>query len=152
MIEQTINPTSGTMMPLHKEINAEAARQLLLSLSPHLWPTGEEIDFGDGSYGRRFVGHVEVAALTRGTLQLMDAPLFVNIINSGGWYHPGTVAKGNVLCAHINAMNNTTTPTFFYISSVHIDAVGRVVFASISSNARVGTTNNAYDIWIRYTK
>ena len=113
---------------------------------PHLWPVGQELDFGDGSFGRRFTGTITRVANQGHDIQLIaSGVLNWRIMDSGGWFDTGNGGT--------NAFNSTIhsggLTTIVRASGITIGTSGNLVFLSFSATAR---TNSPYDIWIRYTK
>jgi len=116
--------------------------------SPHLWPVNQEIAFGDGSFGVRVIGFIEVPARVYINVNIYQIGVPANIINAGGWLRRATATKhliGGTSYAQADA-------SLFGDSSIYIDGNGAIGLGSWSVNARVGSLNNDYDIWIRYTK
>jgi len=118
--------------------NGDTAMLSLLT-SPHLWEPGIEYDFGDGTFGQRFVG-----GITTGTSMYNEA-LFSGMLEhwyimvSDGWFHYGGKYR-----IPINAYISTSLYSFLRFE----DGIG-LWFHSQCGNVR---TNDPYDIWVRYLK
>jgi hypothetical protein len=116
---------------------------------PHKWEVGTEYDFGDGTFGRRFTGNIAHAANSANITNILTVNN-ARILSYGGWAQSGVdAARWNI------GTSAPSTSSFapMFLSSLSVNnANSGILFWSISSVARTGTTNNAYDIWVRYTK
>jgi len=114
----------------------------LLAAKPHLWVTGVEYDFGDGSFGQRFKNTITAAANTRSEIVLIangiktieNSNIMFQISSGDNWYSAGYPA--------------TTFPNTVS-GGVQVSAAGALVLGTIYSSAR---TNAPYDVWVLYTK
>ena len=114
--------------------------------SPHLWVTnGTEIDLGDGSFGRRYVGTITGAANTRVTTTLLSLTSGIsnwNIFDSGGWWtSPSQTGTGRIQLGNSDSNGKS--------SAIYNTPANSIVLITQSDQAR---TDTPYDIWFRYTK
>jgi len=120
--------------------------------NPNGWAMNTEIDFGDGTFGYRWSGNIVVAANTSiNTVAPLPIPIS-EIIDAGGWWQNGANANtrqvGGVIISTGTGPANVTSSSGISWSL----ASGAFVINTYSSAARVGTTFNAYDVWVRYRK
>jgi len=121
--------------------------------APHTWRNdGVEIDFKDGSFGRKYTGHItQVGGVPSTTIFLQGN---YNIIDAGGWWNPGTTVQ-----AQINGtLRNTTAGSGHDINWTSLLYKGitpgnNIVLQTCTVTDRTGTSDmNSYSVWIRYTK
>ena len=117
--------------------------------NPSTWATSGEIDFSDGTYGIRRTGNIVAAANVANALSLITGSSTTKIISSGGWMTEGATTAKPALGTTLYA---TGSNTFVFNSSAYVSSANQICVQSLSAAARTGTTNNAYDVWIRYTK
>jgi hypothetical protein len=100
------------------------------------WTDGKPI------YRRVFEGNIVAAASTSINTNIFTSatPIFDALVAYGGYWLPGTASRTSV--SYISEYSNS--------GMFLTDAT--VTFASKAVNARTGTTNNAYKIWVEYTK
>lgn len=105
---------------------------------PDLWPENKEIFFGNGLYGYRAVGTVNITANTLTEIKLNV--MLRNIISSGGY---GTYnSTGDYMALNYNQSDGR------YALSLY----GHVI-DGLYISYKVAITHNAhYDIWVTYTK
>ena len=113
---------------------------------PHLWPIGVEIDFLDTSYGQRLTGNIVAASGNTVSTVLISLG---SIIDSSGWWQYGYDATKIKIGGNLYS---TGTGSSLAGGSQLSFVSGTAILTTYSAVARTGTTNNAYDIWIRYTK
>lgn len=123
----------------------DSVNKLLRKLQPHLWTPNVEEDFGDGSFGKRMTGNIVVAANTMHTLSISTNVASYN--NCNGWIQRASQYKYNINSSAAGSDLNMGSN-----ASIAIDDSNNLILRSISNAARTGTTNNAYDFWIIYTK
>jgi len=110
-----------------------------LKASPHLWETNTEIDFGDGSFGRRFTGTIAAQTSMDNELLFPLQGIAFFLVDSGGWFYYGGKYRMTA-----NAYGSSSLYSFLRFEG----GIG-LWFHSQCSNVR---TNDPYDIWIIYTK
>lgn len=120
--------TRGNIIISEAEYN-----KLKLLNKPNLWEVGNEYDFDDGVYGRRYTGTYTVNGQIVGNIPNINI-----ILNAGGMLFNSTYKKPMNYCA------NGTDNASIYISNS-------------DSNLRIygdgtNTMNYNYDVWILYTK
>jgi hypothetical protein len=105
-------------------------------------PTGEVWIDGKPIYRRVFTGNITGAANTKITTNLSSG---VDIlVNAGGWWKFGNDVTAMPNCISVDSVDS-------FRSNIIVQN-NVVTFNSISYLARTGTTNNAYEIWVEYTK
>jgi len=119
---------------------------------PHTWPTtGAEINFGDGTFGVRRVGNIVAAANTLAAVELIaNLSSTGRLVDFGGGAMNGASAALR-LGTQMQLVSNVATLAFT-TEVAYSQTAQSIWFNSYSSWARAGTTNNAYDIWVRYTR
>ena len=146
----SVNPLKSTFEnALNERIGAidEKFNILQLKNSPHLWQVGTEYDFGDGSYGQVFTGNIIATASTAINTALL--PAVTGIISYTGWWQDGNgVSKYQIPCAYVSTGGNDIN----YIASLYINSSLIMSLNTCSLRDRLGTTDNAYDVRVRYTK
>ena len=126
-----------------------------LATQPHLWPTnGSEVNLGDGTFGRRWTGNIVAAVNVFHHVVLNNTLGGAIVIDTGGYWFTGNANSRNInkiyYATTLTTVNASTLPSF--LSNLAITTSGDLIFSSQSTNARAGTTNNSYDVWIRYRK
>lgn len=116
-----------------------------LAERPDLWVVGTEYDFGDGLYGQRFTGNVVGAADTQINVALATNTGITLLGEFGGVYRSGNSADQQ----SIGQFTDYDQGAF---STCYVSAAGDLMFRSRSQFARVGTSNNDYDVWVKYRK
>ena len=121
---------------------------------PDLWPENKELFFGNGLYGKRYVGNTPAIASGSGTQILIDPDLTTaNIINSGGY-----IQVTNSSNVHPRPTINTTACSsggaiYFYSSIISTAQSGIALSYKITSDISWRTTtSDKYNVWITYTK
>ena len=109
--------------------------------------TGEKWIDGKPIYRRVFTGNIVAAANALQATTLISSGI-QNLVKSGGWLQLGSDSK--ILLGTTTAQN--TFPQIETISSIYLTGAGALALQSASILARAGTTNNAYQIWVEYTK
>ena len=122
-----------------------ASREVNDRNNPNTWSIGVEIDFGDGTFGRRYTGTISAAINTLHNQVLFNTPR-INIVNVGGQLQYWT-AESNF---PIGASLGTTTGTLTHFSAIFWSAGDNTV--TLRSQSASARTNAPYDVWIRYTK
>ena len=116
------------------------------------WVANQEYDFGDGTYGKRVTGNIVgvAGAAVATTLVSSTSPTW-KFISCDGNFQRGIGAGGQVSVGDtLLAIGGTAV---LCQSSIYMNDAGTAIsLISISDQARVGTTNNAFDVWIRYSK
>ena len=120
-----------------------------LVLSPHLWEPGKEYDFGDGSFGQRFVGTITAAANSVVNVTLLDPTVpRISPISCGGWVQmngsTGWVFKSIILGGDSTFQSNSWAS--LVAGQENSSSLG------LYSKNNQSRTNVPYDIWVRYTK
>jgi hypothetical protein len=142
MIEKIM--TSSGPISVHKELVGDIQRYLLI-VSPHTWPTNEEIDLGDGTFGRRRTGTITSAANIVAAIIYAEGIPSARVLSSGGFIDRGDGVIGST--GVIPGANGDLITGFFVITEG--PQAGRLQFNSKSYLAR---TSSPYDMWVRYTK
>lgn len=104
--------------------------------NPYLWEDNKEYTFVDGSYGKRFIGEIDVESKTK-YIQKLDSITAKYIIDVGGEFYTGT--------KYVTIQSNSDE----YYSSIIKNELNEVFFESYSTSPRI---KSKYDIWIRYIK
>ena len=115
--------------------------------NPSTWQTGVEIDFGDGTFGRRYTGTVDIAVNTNVDTQLTGSGGGNNLsfISSGGYFTTGgTGFKVPIGTTQYNASSGLIE----YVGTLY--TTGSTVRLRIATNTQAITSN--YDVWYRYVK
>ena len=110
--------------------------------NPDTWVTSGEIDFGDGTYGIRRTGNITGAANAQISTTLYAVTSETRRLVSYG---------GDIQLGSANRKQLGVTGTGLY---AYIEFTQGVGFTLVSQTdvARSGTSNNAYSVWVRYTK
>ena len=114
--------------------------------NPSTWALNTEINFGDGTFGYRRTGNIVTAANEVKSTTIRSVSN-ASIIAFGGWAQLGSSSKLGIGCPTVQA----TFPALETASSVYA-STSAIVLQTASIVALSGTTNNAYDVWVRYTK
>ena len=116
--------------------------------NPSTWALNTEINFGDGTFGYRRTGNIVAAVNAVTETTIYSSAANVNLMQCGGWIMLGQSAKNTIgqVAVGAGAWPQLATQSGIYSSDSGI----RMQSASIY--ARTGTSNNAYDVWVRYTK
>jgi len=113
---------------------------------PHLWTSGTEYDFQDGTFGRRFTGTITAASSANHNL-LLPITVGFKIIKAGGWL---LIDNTQNFIMSVNggycSVANTGSPDYYSLISTHDNNM------RIASRSAVARTNAPYDIWVIYTK
>ena len=116
---------------------------LAIKTAPHTWPVGVEMDFGDGSFGRRYVGTTSAAANANSSLDVEPSLTHasgVRLVSYGGWW--GINNDANLVMAFGTAYGS------LIFSTCYIGTYGLRI--QLCSN--VIRTNQPYDIWVIYRR
>jgi hypothetical protein len=120
-----------------------------LPTQPHLWAINTEIDFGDGTFGRRFIG--TYSAPTSNTEVVVSISNAINPTNT----LPEQIS-GRVQIANPSGDVLVNDPSIDIVGAQVIQAVAWLSASNQDFRMRVITnvvmTNAPYDIRIRYTK
>jgi hypothetical protein len=126
----------------------ETLKRADASLSPHLWSENEEIDLGDGSFGFRMVGTVNVSATLSSSQRHIMHPLFndgIRIHEQGGF-----AVRQSPSLIQILVGNSIQSPCVSaYIAHV---GMGRGIGVTIQTSEEDLVGEYSYDVWIRYTR
>ena len=132
-----------------KQIIEHYIDQSLVS-RPNQWPENQEVDLGNGLYGKRITGTITAGAGQRHTIQVAEG--VGNIIAYGGtwgarpdmsaWYVP-------VSSTVVSATGNLQP---YYSDLRLLAASNRIELLTVSDYARAGEPTTRYDIWVKYTK
>ena len=113
---------------------------------PNTWVVGNEYNFGDGIYGKRYTGTITA---DRGVVKNISLDTSINISNSrliscGGYWDDSssTAVTGSF-------DSNTYNPNYWSTLRISIPEYG--VYFSTMHNT-VDRVNAHYDVWILYTK
>jgi hypothetical protein len=109
---------------------------------PDKWANGVEINFGDGLYGQRFTGYIDIAKQTTSLKELTSFAVSA-IISYGGWWQRGDAAKYSMP----STIPNNADMCWFYTNN----ATRHIIFGSNTALARDSTTG-LYEIWTTYRK
>ena len=101
--------------------------------------TGKKWIDGKTIYRQAFQGNIVAAANTNADVTLLGSGIS-NCIKYFGWFQDGSDWKRVIPCQKSGLEN-----------SVNVTGTNSIVFRTYSSNARTGTTNNAYQIVSEYT-
>jgi hypothetical protein len=104
--------------------------------------TGETWIDGKPIYRRTFTGNIVAAANTQADTVLIDSGI-QKIVSSGGsvqlgsptWGMLGLSAVGGTICSQVN-----------------VSASNSLRLTTLATSARAGNTDNAYEVWVEYTK
>lgn len=98
---------------------------------PDLWPTNQEVFFGNGLYGKRYTGTITPTSTL--SVHQIDASFNSSwmIKNCGGWFSRG--------CA-LNACNTNLAYMLYATSN------------TLNIQAKDSSSGSNYDIWVIYTK
>ena len=107
-----------------------------------IWIDGKPI------YRRCFTGNIVAAANTMQNVTLINSGVD-SLISSGGW-----IQMGGASGSKISINNSTAQGTFPQMETENALYVGnqQLMLQTTSIAVRSGTTNNAYQIWVEYTK
>jgi hypothetical protein len=119
-------------------VNPGRSYSLVETATGETWLDGKKI------YRRAYTGNIVAAAGVQVTAVLQANPGIDAIVDYGGWWQLGGLATGKIA---VNVTRATDNP-FFSVVSLGDD----LNLVSTSYLARAGTTNNAYQIWVEYTK
>ena len=116
--------------------------------NPSTWAKNTQIDFGDGTFGYRSTGNI-VAATNTGISNTFNTTGASNsgIVSFGGWWQRG---DGTVKY-DIGSAVFTDVGDRYAVSNYRLTTT-TVGFTTWSPVARTGTSNNAFEFWMRYTK
>jgi hypothetical protein len=124
---------------------------------PDKWVTGTEYDFGDGLYGRRFIGSINTPTssddLNSGSLSLVSSPnIDLKLLDYGGWIANTATDMYPRKKIMLGAFDNIEYPSL--ASSLWIlDPPYRMVVIMVQSrNVSPSLSPIDFDIWIKYTK
>jgi hypothetical protein len=104
-----------------------------------------EICEGKPVYRRTFSGNIVGAVNIQISTSLIASGI-ANHVRYGGWWQLGG-ADGNK-----QSLGGEMASANRYASHLYTTTAGQLLLATISTNAREGTTNNAYWVWVEYTK
>jgi hypothetical protein len=115
--------------------------------TPHLWPVNTEVDFGDGSFGRRTVGSVTANASAAAiTAMFTITGELLSIDSCGGRIHRDPTSGVNdalysVIYSAGGAIMNITSGITSHLGTISLN--------SFSTSAR---TNAPFDVWVIYRR
>jgi hypothetical protein len=125
-----------------------------LASKPHLWAADNEYDFGDGTYGRRFIR-------TTWINDMVTTPLWsnmgsnVNILAFGG-YIELSVYPYNAYIGRFPIGQAMSRGTVFASGSIFLESIGEAGHSmTLYIHSDTSLTSGAtwrYDVWIRYTR
>ena len=116
--------------------------------SPHLWESGIEYSFGDGSFGQRFTGKITAPASTNVSIVLITTGIATGK-PVWGWWDIGTGTKAIVENTGIKG----GTTDIGWTSNVYTNAATELRMSSYTNGVnRDGVTNSDYDVCVIYTK
>lgn len=134
---------------------SEAAKAETM-LKPNTWPAGVEQDFGDGVYGKRYVGNTTSAGAVYARTEVMldnDFKYPYKILNQGGVWDRSPMSTshdlypiGNTYEAGGNASGAPSTVMNNWLSYT---ATTGLKFSYVNNTPNAQTK---YDIWVLYTK
>jgi hypothetical protein len=104
--------------------------------------TGATWTDGKPIYRRVFEGNIVAAASTSINTNIFTSatPIFDALVAYGGYWLPGSASR-----TAVSYVSEYSSSGMFLTDTT-------VIFVSKASNARAGNTNNAYKIWVEYTK
>jgi hypothetical protein len=70
------------------------------------------------------------------------------MVNWGGWWMVGGSNAKKFSVSNLDTYSSTST----YRIALYINASNQLDLESVSGTVREGTTNNAYQVWVEYTK
>ncbi|MCL2451291.1 collagen-like protein [Candidatus Saccharibacteria bacterium] len=107
------------------------------------WIAGMEYDFGDGLYGQRLTGNITATSglLSDITLGISNV---ASIVDYGGSIGLGTGSTKRGIIPFGTSDGNVSLEFDSSDKSIHL--------LTMVNNARDGTTNSDYNIWLKYTK
>lgn len=109
--------------------------------------TGKKWIDGKPIYRRVLTGNIVAAANTLTNTTLISSGVD-SLVASGGWLNNGSASKISLG----QATAQGTFPQLETQSAVYANSSGAVVLQTTTIVARAGTTNNAYQVWVEYTK
>jgi hypothetical protein len=114
---------------------------------PNQWVPGTEYDFGNGLYGKRVTGTVTRPANERDYKSITTGAS--NVIAFGGiWRGGGAQASARPIGMPVVL---ETGPAAYY-SELRLFYDGGIGIYTTSPNARDGSNDARYDLWVKYTK
>ena len=118
----------------------------MLRFMPEKWVVGTEYDFGGGVYGQRFTGNIVAAANIYDNRILIGTGISEIIDLKKCWWQRGSdaVKAGVRGSMYVTGIINSASDV--------IISGGALVLFTYSGSARSGTTNNAFDLCVIYTK
>ncbi|MDR0610851.1 MAG: hypothetical protein LBG58_12125 [Planctomycetaceae bacterium] len=108
------------------------------------YQTGKYWTDGKPIYRRVLSGNIVVSANTTTSIALLSSGVDT-LVDSGGWLMSGLSTSQVSLGQYYETVDVT-------FSSCIVNSNNNAVLFSKSSLARTGTTNNAYKVWVEYTK
>jgi hypothetical protein len=117
-------------------------------IQPHNWPTNEEIDLQDGSFGCRWIGTITQTAGTR-IITTLHKPYsgIMRSVQTGGWFAYDDT--GQTMCVHGQGF---TYGTFASANLIYGTVTASPTVLHFQSQSASERTNAPYDLWMRYIK
>jgi hypothetical protein len=106
--------------------------------------TGETWIDGKPIYRRVFTGNLVASVDTSVSTPLMSG--VDSLIKQGGWLQEGNNANKHPIVGRIGTNSATLSSTWIFVNG------NTLTLISITHIDRVGTSNNAYQVWAEYTK
>jgi hypothetical protein len=116
--------------------------QVEMNLHPEAWPENEEVDLGNGLFGRRLVGTRTEPANESVDLYIAEEGVIASVVSVEGWWEPQ--AHGTSRKMRFGEVSGGTRSQLDDYSPV-----GNVALYLVSS---FPTLNSQYEFWVRYTK
>lgn len=124
-------------------VNVDTNNTAEVMMKPNTWAAGVEQNFGDGVYGMRIKGTLNVSANVRAQVSVTNGA--ANLLNCGGQWIRGNKTK---IALNSLPLQNAGTPVAPW-SAIQLNVDSRVI---LNINSDISENGAEYDVWVLYTK
>jgi hypothetical protein len=129
--------------------------KMMLAFQPHLWQTGVEYDFGNGTFGRRFIKDTYTENLAIQTLH-PGISGNLSIVACGGYVEFGTFPNvgnpGRLPVGQTFSRNAVQASSAMFAERTDAGNSSDYALYLCGDTNNTSQTAYKYDVWVRYKK